>query len=108
MEIAQADHLLGVLRHLLQHAHPLVQHAEGPLRVGEKLLPVDGQADVAAVLLKQLDPQLLLQLLDGVAQAGLGDVELGGGLGVVQDVGQGFKVLQLQQCHGGTSLGLIQ
>lgn len=63
---------------------------------------------MAAVLLKQLDSQLLLQFLDGVAQAGLGDVELGGGLGVVQDVGQGFKVLQLQQCHGGTSLGLIQ
>ena len=103
MEVAQADDLLSGAGHLLQDANPLVDHAQGPLGIGQELLSVDGQPDMAAVLLKEFDPQLLFQLLNGVAQAGLGDVELGGGLGVVHDAGQSFEVLKLQQCHSNPS-----
>ncbi len=99
VEISQADDLLGGARHLPEHPDPLVNHGQSLLGVGEELLAIAGQADVAAVLLKELHPQLLLQLLDGVAQAGLGDMELSGGMRVVEHPGQGLEILQLKQRH---------
>ena len=56
-----------------QGLHPGVQGGEGALRAHQKLLPQPGESGVAAAALEEGDPQLRLQLADGVAQAGLSD-----------------------------------
>lgn len=84
---------------MVQNVDAFIQHGQDPLCIRQKLLPIDRQLDVPAVLFKELDAQLLFQLLNGIAQAGLSNVELCGRLGIVQDVSQSLKILQLQKCH---------
>ena len=68
---------------------------EGALRTHQKLLPQPGESGVAAAALEEGDPQLRLQLADGVAQAGLSDEQVLRRPGVVAGVGQLHKVAQM-------------
>ena len=81
--------------------HPLVQGGQGAGGAVQELLPKLRQLGVPPLPLKQGHPQLLLQLPDRVAQAGLGDVQLLGGAGVVPHLGQPDKIAQVIQIHGG-------
>ena len=85
--VAQAHHPGGVVRHALDGVAPLLQYAEALVHIGEELQAVRGEPDLLLLLLEELDAQLLLQLVDGVAQAGLGDMELLRRMGVVQRAG---------------------
>ena len=64
-------------------------------RAHQKLLPQPGESGVAAAALEEGDPQLRLQLADGVAQAGLSDEQVLRRPGVVAGVGQLHKVAQM-------------
>ena len=97
VEVAQLGYLGQIARHLFQNSGPLVQQGQGTLHIGEKLFPIGGQADLPVLLLEQLDPQFLFQLADGIAEGGVGDVQLFRRPGVVQDTGQDLKILELKQ-----------
>ena len=58
-----------------------------------------GELDVLALPLKQLDPHLVFQPLDGLAQGGLGDMEGLGRAGKALQPGHLDKILELEQFH---------
>ena len=72
-----------------------LQSGQRLLNVGQEQLAVLGQLHVAALFLKELHVQLALQLLDGVAQAGLADKQFFRRPGVVLQLGDGSEIIQL-------------
>ena len=72
-----------------------VQRFQRLRHMGQKHPPVGGQRHVASAAHKELDIQLLLQALHGVAEAGLVDVQRLRRLGVVFQFRYGFKVIEL-------------
>ena len=76
---AAQKHQPAVLPQVPDAAGPGIQRLQCALDRGEKLSAVACQTDVPPGLLKQRDPQLGLQLGDGIIQVWLADVELLGG-----------------------------
>ena len=99
MKIAQTHNLRDLSQHLLEGVGAVLKEGQRLGDIGQKLLAVDGQCNLAVFLVEQLDIQLLFQLADGVAQAGLGDVQLLRGAGIVERLSQDKKVAQLKKGH---------
>ena len=60
-----------------------------------------GAADIPACLLKQLDAtQLVLQMVDGAAERGLGNAQPCGSQGIMLHLGQHGKISQIIVVHG--------
>ena len=78
-----------------QGGDPRFQSLQGLLDVGEEQLAVFGQLHIPPPLDKKLHIQLVFQLLDGVAQAGLADIQLLRRPGVVLQLSDGLKIVQL-------------
>ena len=69
--------------------------------VGQEAHAVRRQGDALAGAAQQDQPQLLLQLLDGAGQGGLGYEKLLGGLSQGAGFGDGDHIADLLQGHGG-------
>lgn len=103
---AAQKHQPAVLPQFPDAAGPGIQRLQCALDREEKLFAVACQADIPAGLLKQRDPQLGLQLGDGIIQVWLADVELLGGFAVMLQLRNGGKIPQVVKVHGGGLLSM--
>ncbi len=98
---ADLDMVLPVpqVPHPVDHAFRPAQQVGGH---GQEDLPLPGDAQLAVDPLEQADPELLLQVPDGVGDRGLGDMEGLGGPGDIAAVAAyAGEVLKLVQLQGG-------
>lgn len=76
---------------------PIIQSAQRLLRAEQKFFAVTGKRRLSAVFFKQGKDELLLQLGNGMAEAGLGNSELFCRLCVMPYVGQFDKISKIKQ-----------
>ena len=96
----QLDHAAFQTGPLLDRRDGIVQPVQHLNDVLEKKAAVIIQRDLAALFaLKEQNADLALQLGDGAAESGLGDVQLHGRLGKALIFGYGFKIGQLGDLH---------
>ena len=79
--------------------HALVQNFQGLFHAFQKPFAEYSQLHIPVSLLKQGDAQLPLQLGNGMAQAGLGDIQLFRRPGEVPGMGQLDEISQMGQIH---------
>ena len=87
------------LTEFLHGADAGVQLQQGAGDGPEKILPVAGQLHIAAVSGKKRYTELGLEMINGIAQGRLTDVQGLGGPTVVLQRGNGFKVTEMVQIH---------
>ena len=92
----------------LGHPLPLLDLLDGPLGVGEELLPVRSEQGIPPVFVEKGDAQLLLQCGHGVAQVGLSDIEGVSGPGEAPGLGDGLEIVELIQIHGAAASCFIE
>lgn len=93
MEITETDNQRGSSRHLLQCVGSLLHQHQGFLDIGEKSLTIIRKTDFPVLFFKQLDPEFLFQFINGVTEAGLGNVKFFSRVGVMQHAGKSLKIL---------------
>ena len=104
VQIAQGHALLGGIHHGVKGIHAGGDGVERLLYILHKHLPGGGKLKFAVFLFKQLGAKLFFQFGNGIAQAGLADVQVLGGLGVVQGFAKLTEILQLKKCHKNENL----
>ena len=84
---------------MVDRRHPLVDLLHRALDIVVKQRAEFRQPDVSAVLFKQVGPQLVFQIADGLGKRGLGDVQCVGGAGIMLHFRHGLEVDQRLEIH---------
>ena len=94
----------GSKHHLPRHAHAFLERCQHARCVCKKKFPIRSQRNTPVFPRKQGDLQVFFQLRNGIAQAGLGNMQRFRRFGIIEHTGKRLKIAQLHQGHRWSSL----